>query len=445
MRYQAYVEYKDSEVELLGDVPIHWEVKQLKRTVNGCLNGVWGSEPEKNGDDTIVLRVADFNRQKLTIKDDGYTYRSIRETDKTKRKLKYGDLLLEKSGGGEKTLVGQVVLFDKKFDAVTSNFVAKMSPIEGYDSKFLNYVFARFYAARINYCSIKQNTGIQNLDSGHYLAKKFAFPDIEEQKQIAAFLDRETAVIDTLIAKQEELIGLLKEKRTAVISTAVTKGINPHAPLKDSGIEWLGQIPTHWGVTRVGYFSKVVNGSTPSRNNSSYWTNGVIPWISSGKVNDYIIDEPSEYISEEAFAKSSLQIIPNGALLIGMVGQGKTRGLSARLNIDATINQNLAAIIPNDRIDVRFLHYYFQAIYTPIREFGRGGQQSALNCELVRDIKITLPTFKEQEQIADYLDQYLEKLTSIEVKGVTQIVLLRERRTALISAAVTGKIDVRQA
>ena len=139
-KYRAYSEYKDSGIRWLGEIPIGWYVMKLKHTVDGCANGIWGSEPNKDGNDTIVLRVADFDRPKLSLHEDGYTYRKIEDKEKVTRKLKCGDLLLEKSGGGEKTLVGQVVLFDKEFDAVTSNFVAKMTPNTGFDSRFLNYV-----------------------------------------------------------------------------------------------------------------------------------------------------------------------------------------------------------------------------------------------------------------------------------------------------------------
>ncbi|MCK5154505.1 MAG: restriction endonuclease subunit S, partial [Spirochaetales bacterium] len=236
-RYKVYPDYKDSSVEWLGDIPAQWDIIQLKRCVNGCVNGIWGSEPENDSNNTIVIRVADFERSRLSIKESGFTYRKIEEKDKSSRKLISGDLLLEKSGGGEKTLVGQVVLFDKPFEAVTSNFVAKMTPHPSYDSRYLNYVFCRFYSSKINYCSIKQNTGIQNLDSNAYLSEKFGIPYKNEQIQIANFLNHETSKIDTLIEKQKQLIKLLKEKRQAVISHAVTKGLNPNAPMRDSGVE----------------------------------------------------------------------------------------------------------------------------------------------------------------------------------------------------------------
>jgi type I restriction enzyme, S subunit len=217
---------KDSGVEWLGEVPAHWELMQLRRTVSDCVNGIWGNEPENDGSDTIVIRVADFDRPKLSIVSDGFTYRKIDSKEKRSRVLARGDLLLEKSGGGEKTLVGQVVLFDKEFAAVTSNFVAKMTPGPNFSSSYLNYVFCRFYSSNINYCSIKQNTGIQNLDSASYLSEKFGFPPLHEQERIAAFLDHKTAKIDTLIEKQQRLIELAQERRTALISAAVTGKID---------------------------------------------------------------------------------------------------------------------------------------------------------------------------------------------------------------------------
>ena len=252
-KYQKYAEYKDSGVEWLGEIPSHWNLFSLKRAVEGCTNGFWGSEPD-GSNDLCVLRVADFNRHNFTVGLDKLTYRSISQKEAENRLLKKGDLLLEKSGGGEKTLVGCVVQFNEDFQAITSNFVAKMTPKKHIVSRFLTFAFSHLYAGRVNFPSIKQTTGIQNLDSEGYLMEKFVFPNREEQNQIANFLDHETAQIDSLIAKQEKLIELLKEKRQAVISHAVTKGLNPDVNMKNSGVEWLGQVPEHWKCIKIFTF-----------------------------------------------------------------------------------------------------------------------------------------------------------------------------------------------
>ncbi len=170
-----YESYKDSCEQWIGDIPAHWEVYRLKSAVYECSNGIWGSDP--NGrDEIVVLRVADFDDHKLKISDEKLTYRSIPAKEHQGRLLKNGDLLIEKSGGGDKTLVGRVVLFDKQYPAVTSNFVAKMTPKEWVISGFLKYVFSALYNNGVNYLSIKQTTGIQNLDASSYLNEKFCIP-----------------------------------------------------------------------------------------------------------------------------------------------------------------------------------------------------------------------------------------------------------------------------
>ena len=268
-------------------------------------------------------------------------------------------------------------------------------------------------------------------------------PDHVEQIQIANFLDHETAQIDTLIAKQEKLIELLKEKRQAVISHAVTKGLNPEVAMKDSVVEWLEQVPEHWEVSTIGYYAKVTNGTTPSKANLSYWDKEEIPWLSSGEVNQYYIVEASEYITAKALAECSLELLPIGTVVMGMIGQGKTRGLSAITEIEATINQNLAALVTYPKLNNEYLHYYLQAAYDYIREEGRGGNQAALNCEIIRKFPITIPCLEEQLQVVEKIKKLSITYKALIHKAESAIQLMQERRTALISSAVTGKIDVR--
>lgn len=230
-----YEVYKDSGVEWLGKIPHDWTLISLNRTVVGCVNGLWGNEP--NGvNDIVVLRVADFERNKLKINDQKLTVRSIPLKDRYGRLLKNGDLLIEKSGGGDKTLVGCVVLFDKTYDAITSNFVAKMTPKDNFDARFLCYLFSALYSSNVNYRSIKQTTGIQNLDSGAYLSEVAAFPLLPTQTAIANFLDTKTTQIDEAIAIKEQQIALLNERKQILIQQAVTQGLDPTVPMTDSGV-----------------------------------------------------------------------------------------------------------------------------------------------------------------------------------------------------------------
>ena len=184
----------------------------MKRSTLVCKNGIWGDEPQQNDDDIPCVRVADFDRQRLRVELSEPTIRNVNEKERNGRILRQGDLLLEKSGGGEFQPVGCVVLYDDPLPAVCSNFVARVQVIDGMSSSFWRYVHAAAYAVRLNTRSIKQTSGIQNLDQQQYLDELAPFPPFAEQTQIAAFLDRETAKIDTLVAEQRRLMALLKEK-----------------------------------------------------------------------------------------------------------------------------------------------------------------------------------------------------------------------------------------
>ncbi|MBS9921585.1 restriction endonuclease subunit S [Vibrio alginolyticus] len=449
-RYKAYPGYKESGVEWLGKVPQNWSIHSLKRTVDGVTNGIWGGEPD-NHNDLIVLRVADFNRNQLNIGDDKLTFRAIEPKDRASRLLKKGDLLIEKSGGGDKTLVGCVVLFDKDYPAVTSNFVAKMTPKKGFDSSFLRYAFSQLYAGKVNFPSIKQTTGIQNLDSDAYLQESFVFPSYEEQQKIANFLDHETAKIDTLITKQEKLIELLKEKRQAVISHAVTKGLTPDAPMKDSGVEWLGEVPEHWDVSQLKHHVNTVNGFGFSSND--FQDEGV-PFIRAGNIKNKTIVKPDIHLPQSVVDKYQRVIMNAGELVISMVGSDPKIKASAVGQV-GLVPSSLAGSVPNQNVVIlreksslikQFLFYVVCG--TPYRYHldvfsHKLANQSIISSSLIINAHFAFPTLEEQMQVVDFLDTQLKKYDALVEKAISSIELMKERKTALISAAVTGKIDVR--
>jgi len=252
MKFPKYRKYKDSGAEWIGRVPAHWKADRLKWSVSSCKNGIWGDEPKGDDNDVRCVRVADFDRKKLVVNRDIPTFRNLSAAEQDKYLLQPGDLLLEKSGGGDKQPVGCAVLSKHSVPAVYANFIARIRPAEGMCPSFWRFVHAAGYDIGLNIPSIKQTSGIQNLDQQSYLDELGPFPPYDEQKQIAAFLDHETAKIDALIEEQQRLIELLKEKRQAVISHAVTKGLDPDARMKDSSVEWLGKVPEHWDVVRIG-------------------------------------------------------------------------------------------------------------------------------------------------------------------------------------------------
>ena len=263
-----------------------------------------------------------------------------------------------------------------------------------------------------------------------------------EQIAITNFLDRETTKIDALIAEQQRLIGLLQEKRQAVISHAVTKGLNPNAPMKDSGVEWLGEVPEHWTTGKLCYYATLDTGSTPDRQRPEYW-NGDIPWVKTGEVRYEDICETEEKITELALLETSCSLQQPGTLLMALYGQGVTRGRVGMLMTAASCNQACAAITPSPSIDGRYLELYLTNAYAHLRSLGNETTQQNLNLDFVGKLELLVPPLAEQKCIWQTTKQRTSELDALLLQSADAIVLLQERRSALISAAVTGQIDVR--
>lgn len=439
-KYKAYPEYKDSGVEWLGEIPEKWNTHSLKRSISSCTSGLWGEEP--NGkNDIIILRVADFERNSLTISSDKLTMRAISSEEREIRLLKKGDLIIEKSGGGDKTLVGCVVVFEKNFNAITSNFVAKMSPLKGYQPHFLKYCFSHLYDGKINSLSIKQTTGIQNIDINHYLMRKFCFPNEKQQKIIYEFLDYQIQKLNTLIAKQQQLIELLKEKRQTVISHAVTKGLNPNVPMKNSGVEWLGDVPCHWNVAKLKYIS-TLNNQTLSDSTSK---NFLIKYIDIGNISkESGISNPEEMFFSEAPSRAR-KIVKDGDVIISTV-RTYLEAIAIILNPphNLVVSTGFAVIRPQ-KLSKKFSLYSFKdrKFIQKIISMSVGISYPAINASDLITIKIPFPEYLEQNEIGDFLHRKTAKIDTLIQKQRQQIDLLKERRTALIAAAVTGKIDLR--
>jgi len=229
---------KDSGVEWLGEVPEHWLVNRFKLSIESCMNGVWGDEESSNENDVICIRVADFDRLRLEAKEpEEPTIRNVSDRDIEQRSLRNGDLLIEKSGGGEKQPVGAAVLYVGKSPSVCSNFVARMRLRKNMIPSFWRYAHYSAYSLRINTKSIKQTSGIQNLDHHQYFNEKVAYPPFEEQQEIANFLDHESSKTDSLVTQQQRLIALLQERHLALISAAVTGQIDVRGLVEEEGSE----------------------------------------------------------------------------------------------------------------------------------------------------------------------------------------------------------------
>lgn len=210
---------------------------------------------------------------------------------------------------------------------------------------------------------------------------------------------------------------------------------------KPSCAEWLGEIPEHWGAAALRWLSRRYSGGTPDRDNPAYWVGGVVPWLNSGAVNDRFIREPSATITDAGLAESSAKWIPRGALVMALAGQGRTKGMVAQLDFDSTCNQSMAAIIPGTGLSARFLFWWLDSNYQNIRNMAGGDLRDGLNLDLLGNIPCPLPPLPEQRAIAAFLDRETAKIDGLVAEQQRLIELLKEKRQAVISHAVTKGLD----
>ena len=422
---------RDSGVEWLGRVPEHWQIARLKWSIADCINGIWGGEPEGE-DDLLCVRVADFDRASSRVSLKRPTYRSVSESERAGRMLNVGDLLLEKSGGGIKQLVGCVVLYDHEVPAVCSNFVGRVVPAENADPAYWTYVHRALYAGRLNYPAIKQTTGIQNLDTNAYFDTPAAFPPLDEQVSIAEYLDHETARIDKLITKQESLIERLDEYRTALVTRTVTKGLPPEAAeaagldpepaLKDSGVEWLGEVPEHWKPARVRRIAYLKAGDAIAADNII--EDGPYPVFGGNGIRGFT-DRYSHDLT---------------AVLIGRQGAlcGNVHIATGRF----WASEHAVVAEPLGDVNAYWLVRLLDAM--KLNQYSMAAAQPGLAIDRVNDLSVALPPVREQQAIVEYLDSATDRIDALRAKAELSIERLSEYRSALVSAAVTGKIDVRE-
>lgn len=205
--------------------------------------------------------------------------------------------------------------------------------------------------------------------------------------------------------------------------------------------EWIGEIPNHWSSAQLRHVARVFAGGTPDRKRPDFWEQGEVPWLNSGSVNQETITLPSEYVTRKAALSGATRWVRKGSVVVALAGQGKTKGMAARTEIDTTLNQSLAAIEPCENVDYRFLHYWLKSNYRRIRGLAGGDLRDGLNLEHVSSIFVPLPPLVEQEQIADYLDHETAEIDAFIADQKELLGRLAERVRSEIWSAVTAGLD----
>lgn len=273
-------------------------------------------------------------------------------------------------------------------------------------------------------------------------------PSLDHQYEVADFIDGEVTKIYSIIREHDQLLKLLDEKRRALITNAVIRGLDLNVPLRDSGIPWIGHVPAHWDIWKLGHMATIGNGSTPNRGRSDYWSEAGTPWLNSSIVHKEEATEADQFVTSIALRECHLPMVGSGSVLVAITGQGQTRGKATVLAIDATINQHLAYVTPDtERLDPRYLRWTIFTAYDYLRSISddTGGTKGALTCEDISNVRVPIPPIREQRAIVHRIATKVKHLAELHQVVEHAIGLLKERRSTLISAAVTGQIEVGKA
>jgi len=443
MSFPRYPAYKHSGVEWLGEVPEHWELSRLgfESWVRARL-GWKGLKAEEYVDSGFAF-LSTPNIKGRLIDFSNVNYIDIDRYDESPEiKLSSGDVLLAKDGS---TLGIANVVRTLPVSATVNSSIAVITPCAKLDSIYLYYLLCGSGMQQLIQQK-KGGMGVPHLFQSDLVKFAIPIPASNEQCAIATFLDRETAKIDALIAEQQRLIELLQEKRQAVISHAVTKGLNPDVPMKDSGVEWLGEVPEHWDVQKLKTFASFTGGGTPSRENLNFW-NGAIPWVSPKDMKFEKIIQTEEGITQEGLNGSTSSLVSPGHVLLVVRSGILKHTLPVAINdIELALNQDMKAVLLKETVCTSaFFLRWIQGLndHLVLAWAKQGATVESIEQEYLANSLIPLPSLSEQSTIATFLDRETAKIDALIAEQQVAITLLQERRSVLISAAVTGQIDVR--
>ncbi len=425
-RYQPYPEYKDSGVDWLGIVPSHWKLRpvySLAKVINGY---PFNSSLFDNSSGVPLVRIRDLGKKNTEVKYVGDFVNSAAITSDDVLIGMDGDFNVGRWRGEGSALLNQRMCCVRGNTKIITRYLEYWLP---HPLKLIN--------------DITYSTTVKHLSSRQVEKLLIALPDDKNELSIiVAFLDRETQKIDRLIEKQQQLIKLLQEKRQAVISHAVTKGLNLNVKMKDSGVEWLGEIPEHWSVKRLKYISDINPDVLPENTCGEY----EFEYVDIGSVSFGLGIQKTERMRFSSAPSRARRLVRNGDVIISTV-RTYLRAISPikEEGEKYVVSTGFCVVRPIKEIDPEYCSYVLQTSYfveTVVAE-SVGVSYPATNASDIASIKIPLPYYDEQVRISDFVGRETQKIDQLIEKCNQAIELMKERRTALISAAVTGKIDVR--
>ena len=380
-----YQKYKPTDLKLISEIPEHWEKTKLKYIgfLYGGLTGKNGEDFKKENDPNNKPFINFTNICNNTyISKDNFGIVSILD-DENQNRVRQGDLFFLMSSETQED-IGKTSVLKEDIGEVYLNSFCKGFRIrtEKLDPYFTNYLLSGNNYRQLMSVNGKGFTRV-NLRQDKVNDFLIYYPPLPEQHQIVKFLDQKTSIIDELIQKKLRKIELLKEQRTTLINNTVTKGLNPDVKMKDSGVEWIGEIPEHWDKKKITYcFQKIGSGTTPTSGQNEYYENGEFNWLQTGDLNDGEILVTSKKITKLALKDyTTLRFYPIDSIVIAMYGA--TIGKLGILKIESTTNQACCVLSNPQGVDVRFIYYWFISNKKDIISLSYGGGQPNINQDII--------------------------------------------------------------
>lgn len=441
MSLPRYAEYKNCDVEWLGPIPAHWQVLALSRVLQAPVTDGPHLTPTFLDEGIPFLSVDGIQDGELVFEGCRFISQSDHLEFSRKAAPRVNDILMGKAAS-----IGKIarVKTTEAFSIWSPLALIRVSDelcLPAFAEYALKSPGVQAQVTTLANSNTQLNIGMKDIPK-----LRFSLPPLREQTAIATFLDRETGKIDALIAEQEKLLALLAEKRQATISHAVTKGMNPDVPMKDSGLAWLGEVPVHWGLRQL----KTVSAFTTSGPRG--WSDRISEdgnlFIQSGDLNEAMGVEFSnaKRVVVENGAEAMRTQLSDGDVVVCITG-AKTGNVAVCSSVPepSYVNQHLCLIRPDEMVYPSFLAAQLKSRVGQVQfELSQYGLKQGLSLENVCETLVVLPPLQEQEAIAAFINTETAKIDALKAESARAIALLKERRSALIAAAVTGQIDVRQ-
>lgn len=432
-KFKKYKKYKPTGIEWLGEIPSHWEILLIRRITKEHKQGFYSPDGYKD-DGYRLIRITDLDAfGNINISNSPFVQPIKDEIEIFS--IKIGDVLFPRTGS-----IGLVGVAKNNLKAVFASYLIRFRFHQNAFVGFLKYFFMS--KPFLNGVFSDLHGGVnQNIHAENIKNQWLGFPPKNEQKTIAKFLDEKTKQIDNFIQLKEKTIALLQERKAAIISQAVTKGLDPNVPMKDSGIEWLGEIPEHWEVKKLKYLTKILRGKFTHRpRNDESLYGGKYPFIQTGDVSKAgkYVETYKQTLNELGYRVT--KEFPKGTLVMTIAA---SVGEVAILNFTGCFPDSIVGFYPQSESSVDFLYYNFTILKQRLFKESTLNTQLNLNVDRIGNIFTVAPPKIEQLAIVKFIEKKVNKLRLIAEETQKEITLIKEYRASLISAAVTGKIDVR--